>query len=306
MTRSIWGKLLSKTDRFGTKTYQYTSGVSQPTRVVDGHGVETIFAYDDNNRLIRMVRDGLTARFTYDSTGRELRRDYGNGVTVDFGYSVGVSEWTLISGPTFGYVSRSFSKTGRLVGWTKPNGDTFSREFDGAGRLATSTDALGNRTVYQYDGAGRLEATTREVDGATTTHSRDVSGNTLATTNAGGYTASNQWLDGELAARTDVRGFSTTFDNTPISYASTDALGRTTTQHLSPYGLATSLDLPGGTQTAATFNGTTSVDLAGDYPLSEADESGRSRALTYSSGQLVTATTQGGSSAWGFAYVLSS
>ena len=302
MTRSIWGKLLSKTDRFGTKTYQYTSGVSQPTRVVDGHGVETIFAYDDNNRLIRMMRGGLTARFTYDSTGRELRRDYGNGVTVDFGYSVGVSEWTLISGPTFGYVSRSFSKTGRLVGWTKPNGDTFSREFDGAGRLATSTDALGNRTLYQYDGAGRLEATTREVDGATTTHSRDVAGNSLATTNAGGYTASNQWLDGELAARTDVRGFSTTFDNTPISYASTDALGRTTTQHLSPYGLATSLDLPGGTQTAATFDGMTSVDLGGDYPLSEADESGRARALTYSSGQLVTATTQGGSSAWGFAY----
>lgn len=302
MTRSIWGKLQSKTDRFGTKTYQYTSGVSQPTRVVDGHGVETIFAYDDSNRLIRMIRGGLTARFTYDSAGRELRRDYGNGVTADFGYSVGVPEWTRISGPTFGTVTRSFSKTGRLVGWTKPNGDTFSREFDGAGRLATMTNALGNRILYQYDGAGNLETTTREEDGAATTNTRDAAGNTLATTNPGGFIASNQWADGELIGRTDVRGFTTTFDNTPTSYASTDALGRATTQNLSPYGLATSLDLPGGSQTTTAFDGTTSVDQADDFPLSAADESGRARALTYASGQLATATTQGGTSDWSFTY----
>ncbi len=299
MTRTIWGKLLSKTDRFGTKTYEHTSGVSQPTRVVDGHGVETIYAYDDSNRLLRMVRAGLTAQFTYDSSGRETHRDYGNGVTVNFGYSVGVPEWTRITGPTFGTITRKFSSTGRLVEWTKANGDTFAREFDGAGRIATETDALGNRTLYQYDGAGRLESTTREADGASTSYTRDAAGNVLTTTSTNGDTFSNVWESGQVSSTMDARGFTSSTENTPVSISATDALGRVTTVNLSTHGLLESMTLPGGqTSGAATFLGTTKEGQAEAYPTTIRDAAGRSQQYSYAQSELLSTTVAGSEDAW--------
>jgi YD repeat-containing protein len=49
-----------------------------------------------------------------------------------------------LEGPTLGRVARSFTASGRLAGWTEPNGDTSTRLYHASGRVQEEIDALGN------------------------------------------------------------------------------------------------------------------------------------------------------------------
>ena len=180
------GTLATRTDRFGTTTYNgYVNG--QPAEIVDAHGVEISLDYDNNGRLLSRIERGQVTTMAYDDLGRTTQMDYGNGSTVDFEYSLGKADWTKISGPTFGTVSRTFTAKGLLSSWKEPNGDEFVRRYDGAGRVKEEIDALGNRTTYGYDAAGRLKAITDVTLNATTMFERDAAGRVTKTTDALGH-----------------------------------------------------------------------------------------------------------------------
>jgi RHS repeat-associated protein len=297
------GTVATRTDRFGTTSYQgYVDG--QPMLIVDPHGAQIELEYDNNGRLTARHERGQTTAMSYDAAGRRTLVDYGHGSTVDFEYSTGKADWTKISGPTFGTVTRSFTAKGLLSGWTEPNGDAFVRLYDGDGRVKEEIDALGNRTTYAYDAAGRLRTITDLALNATTTFERDVAGRVTKTTDALGHeTHTTYKLGGRLESTTNARGKTTSFDRTPTSASITDALSRTTVTSLSTYGLPGSTTYPGGASTASSYLGTTRLDGSQQFPTSFEDELERSRDYGYDAKSGLSSATDLAGEQWDYQYM---
>jgi YD repeat-containing protein len=165
-----------------------------------------------------------------------------------------------------------------------PNGDTHQRVYDGAGRVIREVNPLGNETAYSYDAAGRLSTITDAALNATTTFERDEAGRVTHVIDPLGHeTVTSYKLGGRIESTTNARGYSTSFNRTPQSASITDALSRTTTTHLSPYGLATGTTFSDTSSTSSSYAGTTRLDNSQSFPLSFTDESGRSRQYGYDS-----------------------
>jgi RHS repeat-associated protein len=296
------GTVETRTDRFGTTSYQgYVDG--QPMLIVDPHGAQIELEYDNNGRLTARHERGQTTTTSYDDAGRRTAVDYGHGSTVDFEYSTGKADWTKISGPTFGTVTRSFTAKGLLSGWTEPNGDAFVRLYDGDGRVKEEIDALGNRTTYAYDAAGRLDSISDVTLNATTHFERDAAGRVTKTTDALGHETHTAYkLGGRLESTTNARGKTTSFDRTPTSASITDALSRTTVTSLSTYGLPGSTTYPGGASTASSYLGTTRLDGAQQFPTSFEDELERSRDYGYDVKSGLTSASDLAGQNWQYEY----
>lgn len=288
------GELTQENDGFGVTTYDYDSA-GNVTSSTDPLGEVTTLGYDTAGRLRSMTsEDGVTAVFAYDAAGRQTVADYGNGVTLQYSYTLG-SNWTTLVGSTLGTVERRFTPTGKLAGWTTPEGATVNYGYDAAGRLLQETDALSNTTELGYDAAGRLTVVTDTL-GTTTEYSYDAAGRLLRQTDALSHTVSFTYTaDERLAALIDARNFTWNFSHTLTSTTMVDPLGRATTFVVSPHGLPQTVIYPDGATRRTTYLYTTPIQDAEDYPLSVVDEGGHERRYTYDAvGRLATATDLGG------------
>jgi YD repeat-containing protein len=246
--------------------------------VTDPRGAVTDFTYDSQGNVLSAQRGSLRILHRYDALGRRIYSDYSQGVNVSFGYGDIVSEWTSATVSTRGTYTRRFTSSGRVVGWTMPNGDTGSRTYDALGRVRRELDALGNETLTEYDDAGRVESVEDVERGATTTYVRDAVGRTLSETDPLGHTTSRTYdVRGAMLTMTNAVSRTWTYSTTPSESVSSTPLGNTTTSTRTAYGLPGATTLPGGATTGVTHDGLTQADESSRFPLTRTQESGRER-----------------------------
>lgn len=129
-----------------------------PTRIVDGTGASTSYAYDNLDRLTAVCYttttcDGATnaIRYTYDANGNRLTEQRSTGTTT----------WTYTP------ANQPMTRTG-LAGaatYTKDadgnitSDGTTTNAWNAAGQM-TSTTAAGKTTTFTYDGEGRRLSST--------------------------------------------------------------------------------------------------------------------------------------------------
>lgn len=298
------GTLATRTDRFGTVSYNAYDQTGQPTLITDPFGAAIQLGYDAAGQLTSRTEHGVTTTMRYDALGRPMSTDYGTEASVAYEYrSASDKRWTAITGPTFGRVERTFTASGRVGSWTESNGDESTRLYDPAGRTTEEIDPLGNRTTYQYDVAGRLESITDVALNATTTFERDSAGRVTRTIDAiGNETETNYLVGGRLDSTTNARGFTTSFDRTPTQSSIEDALSRTTVTSLTQYGLPTGTSYPGGASTGSAYLGTTRLDGAQSFPTSFSDEQLRRRDFEYDARSGLTRASDLAGQQWNYQY----
>ncbi|MCX6622528.1 MAG: DUF6531 domain-containing protein, partial [Acidobacteria bacterium] len=183
------GTLTSSTAPSGA-TLQFTAGaLGLPTQLTDPNGKawktaytaegltasltdplnrQTAYQYNANNRIATVAFGGGTAAFSYDRAGHLLKRDYSDGLSLEYA-------WTsngLLSA-TAG-AALSYNAGGQI---TSSNG--LGIERDDEGRIASVTYAAGKAVTYTYNAGGQL-AEVSDWAGGKLTFEYDASG--LATT----------------------------------------------------------------------------------------------------------------------------
>ncbi len=302
-TYGLNGEVSTYTDRFGTVTYADYDESGNPGVVYDIFGEPAQLTYDGNGNLVQRVERGVTMTFDWDDLGRPSRKDWGNGVSVDYEYRSDTQDWTAIEGPTFGRVERIFDTVGRLSWWKLPNGDEFERKYDIGGLLREETNELGNPTVYDYDLAGRLSSITDVALDAVSRFVRDNAGRVTKTVDALGNEMTAQYkAGGRLRAITNARGFSTSFDRKPHFSSITDALGRTTITSRTQYALPTTVSYPDLSNTNSGYFGTTRLDESQSFPATFVDELDRTRTYRYDSGSALVGATDFSGQEWSYTY----
>lgn len=162
----------------------------------DAAGGTTFYTYDDLNRVLTTVQQGMDAG-TYEAQ-KDIKTVY------------------------------TYDAVGRVIQTTVLSGNlrqTTSSSYDGAGRLYTSTDTTGLQTTYDYSTDGLITTVTRP-GGTTQTTTRHTDGRTQSITGSGttaqyytyGVNADgSQWTEVRIGA-----------EDSPIYQRTiTDMLGRT-------------------------------------------------------------------------------
>ncbi|MEM6959788.1 MAG: hypothetical protein AAF645_29160, partial [Myxococcota bacterium] len=309
------GRLTTFTDRTGTTLYDYAADSDvHATRITDPFGTVFDLAYDAEGNLARLVKDAGTASevvhtYRYDPLGRRQFTDYGRGVTVTYAYTDDREDWTRISGPTFGEVIRRYSGGGRLVEFTQPNGDRTQRFFDAVGNVRVEVNPVGVRRNLTYDGAQRLSETEDTAIGAITRYERDGVGRVTRVTDAeDGASTTEYGEDGLLSASVDALLQRTEQNQLLGTVSSTNALGITTRNVASAYGLPQSTavtDATGDTRSrGSAFFGQTQLDGAEGRPTMSTDEAGRERSYTYDGQSGLQSASDLSGASWGYNYTL--
>ena len=159
-------------------SYEYDP-VGNRTKMIDPTG-ETLYAYDDNNRLISLTNpSGETTSFQYDNGGRMTRKDFANGTYTEYSYDdanrlLGVVHRKASSNLLTQYIY-TYDNNGNRLTMTNTEGIA-NYSYDGVDRLLSATydginapnesysyDPVGNRinfngTTYSYDVADRLQS----------------------------------------------------------------------------------------------------------------------------------------------------
>ena len=307
------GRTTSESDPFGTSSYSDFDRFGNPRRLEDSTGEILTSTYDKNGRIITLTDGEGTSTFTYDKLGRETFADYGDGVTVKYGYEGAGGDWTVLDAPTIGHIERRFTSDGKLGGWLTPSGGEITFTYDTAGRLKTETTPDGTVTRYEYDKIGRPTKITDSGTGLVTLNHYDtiigvdpdpeigdnligrLAGRTIILDEKTRYTTTyTYYADGRTKTVTDNQGNTWFYRYTLTSTIVVDPLGRETTT------LQTENYLPQETRYA---DGTTSKSeylfgnnlLEGtDYPTLITQPGGHDRKFTYDNlGQLATATDLG-------------
>jgi RHS repeat-associated protein len=184
------------------------------TKTRNERGFETIYAYDEMNRLETSTDAmGNTYSYTYDLAGNKTSETNAKGYNMTYAYdnlnrlkTVTDPYNTVVTTNSYdangnltetkdakGYATQyAYDLAGRVVKITDPeaalkNGFTESYEYSQYGEKTKITDGLGNTTSYSYDKAGRLEKVTDSLQ-ITTQYTYDKAGNKLTMTDGRGKT----------------------------------------------------------------------------------------------------------------------
>lgn len=306
------GLPMTETDRFGSLKYTYDALGNLPY-MTNSLGKLTVSSYDANGNLTNLVDNGQTNTINYDALNRETGANYGNNITVNYGFE-GDGEWTTVSGPTLGNMERHQDEQGRLSGWETANGSSPGFAYDVNGRMQYETNSIGVVTFTVYDVAGRVVATTNLATGAGSAFGYDAAGQRTEVTNALGYFTRYAYnVDGSLAAMTDplLRQWMYDYDTGgaccgggSTTTTVTDPLGRQRTDLRSAYGLPVSTIWRSGTLVSSNYieylaGMTTEEEEAEEYPVAITDEGGRTRRYEYDDlGRLYRATDLSGATWW--------
>lgn len=140
---------------FGSTTQYDADG--NVVRTVDFNGNTILFAYDARNQLVaKDYPDGTSFQFTYTLTGQEATVTDGRGTTR---YVFDVRD-RLVSctEPDATVIAYQYDPSGNRTAITTPAG-TVGYTFDALSRPATVTDSDGGVTTFVYDAAGNLTKT---------------------------------------------------------------------------------------------------------------------------------------------------
>ena len=181
--------------------YSYTSG--RLTGVTDLRGKSWTLAYDANG-FLESIEDPLghfPLRATYDSQGRVLTQQDGEGNETDYAYtSDGTYDITTVSPPNRGdYIYKSIKNL--LLSETDPLDRTTSYTYDTEFRVVAVTDPRGTTTKYEYDQRGNLVKETRPAPiSSTRSWTYNATNDVLTAKDWRGHTTTNAY-----AASADLR-----------------------------------------------------------------------------------------------------
>ncbi len=302
-------------DQFGTNSYNYDASGNM-IGFTNALGGVTTNGYDANGNLTALSDNHGNSTIGYDALNRQTTTDYGNGVSLNFGYQ-DEGDWSKVSGSTLGSMQRQTDNQGRTAGWTTANGASPGFAYDADGRVQFETNSIGVVVQSVYNAVGWLVAQTNVTTGGWAAYGYDAVGRKTSETNVyGQVTWFSYWPSGSLQALTNATGMYWLYSDAAGACSAcgnsgmvTDAWGRVTES------ITSSHDLPlqkirfayaGATGTYAATNSvtyptglTTPNQNAADYPSSVTDEGGRTRHLGYTAvGQLAQATDLSGTVWW--------
>ncbi|CAG1004063.1 partial tRNA nuclease WapA, partial [Anaerolineae bacterium] len=170
-------RLVTQTDPLQHATSQSYDALGNRTALIDANEAETLYGYDDLNRVrvITYTVDETVVYYDYDALGRrtvmtdavgtthyafdELGRLTGVidpfGQTVSYAYDARGNRTNVIY-PDSQVVTYTYDAAGLLTGVTDWDDQTTTYEYDAANRLITVTLPNTVQTVYTYDDANRL------------------------------------------------------------------------------------------------------------------------------------------------------
>ncbi len=289
------GLVTAVEDAFGRTTTTYNDqGYAEA--ITDVFNDTTTLTYDAAGNITRAERDdGTVATFGYNAFGQETHADYGNGVTTATTYG-GEPDWTVFEGPTVGRIGRTYTPSGSLSGWERPDGSTVSFEYGTSGQFVREVDPENMPTLYEYDAAGRLTHVKDESGRVIVQNDYDPAGRLLEARDALGDTTKMTYTpDGRVKTITNTRNHTWQFNYTPTSVQITDPLMRITTFHANLYGLPIRTIWPDTLISETEYLLDTSVEDGQDFPTSFSNPGGYRRSYTYDPfGQLETATNLAG------------
>jgi RHS repeat-associated protein len=291
------GVIKSASDAFGTVSYVHDAA-GNPIGVTDSLGRTMTATYNAAGWITSMTAGDVTSTFQYDKRGREDFSDYGNGITVDYGYGF-QDDWTQVEGPTVGRIQRTFDVNGRLASWSSPEGARTTFVYDRAGRLereVNSRDGVQHVRQYRYDSLGRLERATDLTSGASVINEYDLADRLKCVTDAEGNKTCYTYIpDGRVESITNGRNETWRYSYTPTTITVTDPLGQKTTLVQSSQGLPVEILHPDGTKFQTRYALSSPLQDADKLPASMIDEAGRTRSFSYNSvQQLLNATDLAG------------
>ncbi|MGW1466572.1 RHS repeat-associated core domain-containing protein [Streptomyces sp. NPDC002308] len=133
-----------------TISYDYAG---RPEIVKDGRGIQTIYVYDDRDRVTKVSSTNATVEYRYDDDGNQTWRKDATGET-DYAYDT-LSREYFRSLQDDSEATLAYTAAGDLDTYTDPMGVT-DYTWDDAGRLESLKDPAGRTTTYKYnDNDGR-------------------------------------------------------------------------------------------------------------------------------------------------------
>jgi RHS repeat-associated protein len=334
------GRFLSRSDESGRLIEQAAYDSSgNLTNEVDRMGVSVSLGYDSMGNLTNMggpldksvpvqydangnvtnTGSGGGAGIAYDAQNRRTSVDAGNGMTANI--TIGNQpDWTHVSSPTIGDLSRTYDEQGRLASSTSVYGTTIGYQYDPDGRIAYQTNDLGQVIHYTYDPAGRMISSTNLTTGAASGYNLDAGGNLVQQSDALGNTTGFGYNpDGSIAFMTNALGYvwSYTYDTVTgccgadnAAGTETDPLGRVKLKINSPEGLPLQMVYLSGTDAATNSltywsGGDDPEGSPQDFIATVTDEGGNTRNFNYTDiGQPWQASDLGGVNFWTNSYDL--
>ncbi|MFG3102682.1 RHS repeat-associated core domain-containing protein [Streptomyces sp. NPDC048182] len=137
-----------------TITYDYAG---RPDVVKDGRGIQTVYVYDDRDRVTKVSSTNDTVQYAYDDDGNQTWRKDATGETY--------YEYDTLSREIFRSIqddseaTLAYTAAGDLDTYTDPMG-TSDYTYDAAGRLTALKDPAGRTTTYSYNSNDKRTQTT--------------------------------------------------------------------------------------------------------------------------------------------------
>ncbi|KQR53539.1 hypothetical protein ASF88_01270 [Leifsonia sp. Leaf336] len=246
------GRVAKQWDVEGSqRTFDYST--AGQTTYTDNLGRESVFAFDDRNRITKVTHpDGTTASFAFDDQSNVTSATDENGETTRYEYDAAgnlvteeapggqITRYTYTAAGdvatktdqggakgaerTWSY---DYDVAGHLVAIHQPDGTTIAQRYDDAGNLVASEQPSGATTTYAYDAVGNLTSRTDPLGGVTI-FAYDAAGRMVSQTDPNGRTTSYVWDAGDrLVTVTDPAGGETSYGWEPNDHVSsiTDPTG---------------------------------------------------------------------------------
>ncbi|NHC47648.1 colicin D domain-containing protein [Motilibacter aurantiacus] len=266
------GNVTTSTNELGETTTTAYDALGRKSSITDELGRVTRFSYDaDGNATRTELPSGAASTATYDKAGQLLTSTDPNGKTTAYRYDAAGRQTRVTDSE--GRVTRlTYDRAGRVITQTRNDGTTVAWAYDSAGNELSYTDGAGSSTTHAYDADGKRVAST-DADGRSTSFTYDLAGNLKATTAADGAQTTNAYDAANRLLSTDYS------DTTPDVSLSYDAAGQ----------LVTRVDGTGTTSYVYNPDGQlTAVDHPGQNVRYAHDNAGRTTAITYPSGRVVS------------------
>ncbi|MDE1852572.1 MAG: RHS repeat protein [Thaumarchaeota archaeon] len=201
------GFMTSTTDPNGQTTSYAYDAVGRALTVtypaVSGISSIVSYSYDDTNGVVTAVDSNLNVVKAYfDGLGRETQlqvlddkgKVYSNTYYA-YNWMDKASQVTLPSGSVYSY---TYDSVGRPLSQTNPDGSRSTVYYNDNANTVVTKDPDGKEVAMSYDWNGRLEATLQFATATMpvgTSHTYDLAGNLLSTTNGDGQVTTFRYDD---------------------------------------------------------------------------------------------------------------
>ncbi|MFJ8871749.1 RHS repeat-associated core domain-containing protein [Streptomyces sp. NPDC102473] len=132
-----------------TITYDYAG---RPDVVKDGRGIQSVYSYDDRDRVTEVSSTNATVQYAYDDDGNMTWRKDATG-EADYAYDT-LSREVFRSLQDDSEATLAYTAAGDLDTYTDPMGTT-EYTYDDAGRLESLKDPADRTTTYEYNNNDR-------------------------------------------------------------------------------------------------------------------------------------------------------